>query len=111
MPVASARPVPNAAVPPVLAIFPETRAVSGVPDVALKPPVKDQPVKALVFHPPLRHNPRTPTGEESVYCTCSRWRWSNVERPRSSARFCGFCATTLPPPPKLDALSIDLESV
>ncbi len=52
--MACARPVPNAAVPPVLDRLPATRAVSGVPVFAVKVPRKDQPVSALVFHPLLR---------------------------------------------------------
>ena len=65
-PVACARPAPNAAVPPVFDRFPDTFAVIGVPEVAVKLPLSVHPVKALVFQPPFRHKPCMPTGEETM---------------------------------------------
>src|ERR1019366_7818590 len=64
-PVASARRLPPPARPPVFARLPDTFAVRGVPVVALKLPFMFQLFRSCVFQPPLRTNPRTPTGEES----------------------------------------------
>ncbi len=64
-PVACARPVPKAAVPPMFDKLPATLAVSGVPLAAVKFPDRNQPVMSLVFQPPLRMKPCTPTGEEA----------------------------------------------
>ena len=49
-----------------LARLPEMSAVSGLPVWALKVPFSVQPVKALVFQPPLRNSPWMPTGDEST---------------------------------------------
>ena len=65
-PVASARKLAEAPVPPLLERLPATRAVSGVPELAVKVPFSVQPENALVFQPPLRKKPWMPTGEESM---------------------------------------------
>src|SRR5215467_7973976 len=66
-PLASALPLPNAAVPPVLARLPDTRAVSGVPLVALKLPLSCQTSSSLRVIPLPRRKPRAPpTGEVAV---------------------------------------------
>src|ERR1035438_4805167 len=98
-PVASARKLVRT--PEVLLVprLPPSMAVEGLPEAALKVGCSIQPVSSLVFHPPLRHSPCTPTGEESSEVTDRRCRWSVLDSPRSAARSFMFWTTDPPPPP------------
>jgi len=52
--------------------------------------------------------PPEPIGEDQTQLAENAWRWSKLERPRSALRFWSFWATTAPPPPKVETLSMDL---
>src|ERR1022692_3447452 len=111
-PVASARRLPPPpARPPVFERVPATYAVSGVPVVALKLPLRFQLFRSCVFQPPLRSNPRTPTGDESWNPALRLCRTSKLDSPRSSSRLPRNCTTVPPVPLKLDVSSIPLANV
>src|ERR1039458_2218935 len=100
-PVASARKLVRMAEVLVLPRLPPSMAVRGVPEAVVKVLCSIQPVRSLVFHPPLRHRPCTPTGEENSEVSERRCRWSVLESPRSAARSLMFCTTDPPPAPEV----------
>src|ERR1039457_2729521 len=99
-PVASARKLVRMAEVREVPRLPPSMAVWGAPEAAVKVGFSVQPVKSLVFHPPLRHRPCTPTGEDITDWTERRCRWSVLDSPRSAPRSLMFCTTDPPPPPE-----------
>src|SRR5258706_14835616 len=84
------------------------RAVNGEPDCAVKVPLSVQSFRSLPAFPSCGRKEPLPAGDEKTQFKFSVCRWSKLERPRSARRSLSSCATVAPPPPKVEALSIDL---
>src|SRR5947209_291327 len=65
-PVACARPLPTVPVPPAFAWLPSSRAVNGVPDDAVAPPLRVQSFNRRSAQPDPRNSPVSPTGEVRI---------------------------------------------
>src|SRR5450759_87677 len=91
---------------------PVTLAVNGCPEAIEIVPFIIQPPTSRLASPSWFSQRRFgPNGSSRLKLPVKRCRTSKLDSPHSAARSLSFCATTPPPPPRLEASSLDLENV